>query len=285
MPSLICPSPLIMDHTFPRDENELQMAYDALGELQRLSSEETIHLALTDTLRQVVEEFDWTQSNRGEIPVRINMFLAQLFLQQHSALVTIDTDRVDTHTAHPLPKGSSNAGLPLFWSDEVGKICWLHAQETKGREFFIGIACEHAFSGDALGKYDNPDNLPCLPLVGPDELDTLTNAYTWEIPSNIHNQSVSFKDAYKHCSRLGAQRIENPSGHGGSHYKVLFRGKRPWILDPNNDPIPDRFLKELEDITGFPLAYIKTVLVTGNIPKLQLRLPQREHKYEAQNKA
>lgn len=68
-------------------------------------------------------------------------------------------------------------------------------------------------------------------------------------------------------------RTEEP--HGGSHYKVYFPGApRPWILDPNNDPVPEPFLRELVVLTGYSLEEIIYILSTGRKPIYRLRLYQ-----------
>ena len=63
MPPLICGSPLILDQSFPRDEEELSAVARALGEIEKQLENNDIHLVLTEGLAQIVEEFDWV--NRG----------------------------------------------------------------------------------------------------------------------------------------------------------------------------------------------------------------------------
>lgn len=112
----------------------------------------------------------------------------------------------------------------MFWSDEMGKILWIHDSCCHREIFFVGIACEFAFSGEEPGTYHNPDNSRAFPLVGPDDLDTLDDAYDWDTPYDIHQKQVSFDAARKRCTVIGATGIEPPSS--GSHYKVKFKGQR-----------------------------------------------------------
>jgi hypothetical protein len=80
---------------------------------------------------------------------------------------------------------------------------------------------------------------------------------------------VSFEAAQKNCFALGASEVRKPKR--GSHYKVKFHGARSWILDPNDDPVPEAYLKQLEQITGFRLGTIIYTLREGKLPPLRLR--------------
>ena len=107
--------------------------------------------------------------------------------------------------------------------------------------------------------------LRCFPMVGPNQIENLEDAYEWEkIPSEVHSKNVSFDDAIRNIPSSWSL-VEPPQRD--SHYKVRFPGNRPWTLDRNVDPIPDRFLKELEDITDLPLPVIKTALLFGSRPR------------------
>ena len=69
---------------------------------------------------------------------------------------------------------------------------------------------------------------------------------------------------------IGASAVENPTR--GSHYKVRFPGRRSWVLDRNEDPLKDTFIKELVPITGYPFEVIKSALLYGDLPARTLRL-------------
>ncbi len=56
MSALLCPSPVILDQSFPRDEDELNLVAVALGELQLYIEQDQAHLILTSTLRDLVAE-------------------------------------------------------------------------------------------------------------------------------------------------------------------------------------------------------------------------------------
>jgi hypothetical protein len=48
-------------------------------------------------------------------------------------------------------------------------------------------------------------------------------------------------------------------------------GGRTWPLDSNLAEIPDNFLTELTDITGYKLAVVKYALVEGELPPRKKR--------------
>ncbi len=109
-----------------------------------------------------------------------------------------------------------------------------------------------------------------FPLVGPADLDALDDAFDWELPADLHQRGVTFDEAYRHVEMI-VGRVEKPKG--SSHYQVRFEGERSWPLDFNFDRIPDRVIKELQPITGYPFEVIKYVLLFGAWPKRKLRLP------------
>ncbi len=269
MPPLICASPIILDQSFPRNKNELNIIAISLGELQDYIEKDKIHLILTAGLRDLIDEFDWNPSRPYPLLNEIYRLITHWFLQPNNRLVEINVEHVKKHEPHPVPIGTENEGLVDFWADELGKILTLHDEYSTRNEFFIGVACEPAFANNDTCQYDIQNDSRVFPLVGPDTLDQLNDAYKWDIPPNIRQKSVSFNDALKNVSILGATAIDSPSG--GSHYKVKFEGERPWTLDPNVDPVPDRFLRELTCITHYPLLVIKTALINGCIPEKRLR--------------
>jgi hypothetical protein len=197
--------------------------------------------------------------------------LNQLFLRQHERLIEIDLAGVSEYEQHPLPAGAETGELIDFWSDEMGRLLVLHDQCCPANQFFIAVVCPHAFAGETRGCYGNRAGLRAFPLVGPDDVDTLADAYVWLTPSDSHQWSVSFEDAKRNVFVLGARDVETSSG-GGSHYMVRFPGERSWPLDKNVDPIPDDFLKELIAISGYPLPVVRFVLKRGHLPEKRLRL-------------
>ncbi len=157
------------------------------------------------------------------------------------------------------------------WSHDVGALLLMHESQVGPVESScVGVICAEPFNGGSCPGYDR--EAKSFPLVGPDDLNSLVDAVVWDVPSEARVQSVGFADAQRHLKLLGATRIDNPSG--GSHYKVHFAGERPWVLDPNVDPIPDRFLAQLADISGYPLSVVKYVLRKGEFPPRALALSE-----------
>ena len=267
MPPLICGSPAILDQSFPRDESQLLDVAETLGKIVNQLEGNEIHLVLTEELAQFVLQFDWI--NRGQsYPLLIDIFnlLNQWFLQPNDRLIQPDLSDITDYEPHPIPEGCSSAGLVNTWANEVGKLLWLHEQCCLSGSYFIGIACEKAYTGLPPQKYKCVEVQRCFPLVGPNEIDhLLSDAYYWEVEPDIHLRNISFSKAYNNCGVIGAIRIDRPSG--GSHYKVKFGKARSWPLDRNLDPVPERFLSELVGITGYPLPVIKTALDTGTLPE------------------
>ena len=271
MPPLICGSPVIVDQSFPRDQDELKAVSVTLGEIQRQIENGEINLLLTEELAVLIEEFDWNERNNYSLIVDIHRLLNQWFLKSHDRLIRIDLSDIVDYKQHPIPEGCNQLGLVDIWADEVGKLLKLHDSCCPGKSYFIGIACEKAYSGLTPRCYCNHKADRYFPLVGPNEIpNLLIDAYDWESIPNIHNRKIYIDDIFNNYRALGASKIINPSG--GSHYKMIFPNSRPWVISNNIDPIPDTFLDELIDITGYPIKVIKEALCTGEKPRKILRL-------------
>lgn len=242
----------------------------ALGEMVEIVGDGRIELILTETLGNFIECTDWCRERNSMTLLReIYQILAQLFLSQQARLTTIDLNHVVDYRPHPIPRHSSGTLIEV-WSDEVGRLLKVHDKCNKSQSYFIGIACAYAFVGDLSPGYDNQDTSRAFPLVGPEQIDELDDAYEWEFVQNIYQKYVSVDIVKKRCTLLGGV-CEPP--HGGSHIKVKFKGgHRSWVLDPNVDPIPDAYLKELVSIVHRPLPYIKHVLLTGQFPAKVFKL-------------
>ena len=186
MPPLICASPIILDQSFPRNEDELRIVKVALGEIQYFIENDLAHVILTNGLRDIVESFDWNQSSKYDI----YKLLDQWFLQKHKRLVEIDVSNIKDYVAHPIPKGCSGQGLVIFWADELGRMLVLHDRCCPVGRFFIGVGCERAFAGDCLGEYDNPNGERVFPLVGPENINKLAEAYEWVLPKGRIKKKV-----------------------------------------------------------------------------------------------
>ena len=168
--------------------------------------------------------------------------------------------------------GCSLNGLAEIWADELGKLLKAHDECCSGNNFFIGIACEKAYSGFPIGSFQQNGDSRHFPLIGPNNIkDKLIDAYVWDIHPDIRRQTLWNSNIFNNYKVIGSYKIERPSGH--SHYKVRFKNKRPWELDVNVDPVPNRFISQLETITGLPAIVLKAALLTGYLPLKRIRIP------------
>ena len=270
MPSLVIPSPIILDHSFPRNDNELRIASAALGQLEEEAANNRISIVLTQTLQSFIESFDWQRQDATGVIREIHRLLIQWFLQPNESLILLRELVPETpYEKHPVPIPYCALGLLDFWADEVGKLLAIHDTICDEKNFFIGVACANAFAGLPKSEYEPPPRRS-FPLVGHEDTSVLHDAYRWDTPADLHRWNVSYSDAKQNCFSVGAISVEKPNG--GSHYKVSFSKARSWTLDPNTDPLPDRFMKELISITGYPFNAIKFALATGALPLKSFRL-------------
>lgn len=271
MPPLLCPSPVILDHTFPRNDFELKTAAVALGNLTDCVVRKSMAvLVLTKALREFVINIDWS-CKRPDLLVEIHRHLSHLFLQQNSTCIMIELSNVTGYTLHPVPTGIGNGGDLSRWADELGRLLKVHDQAINGHGYFLGIACDKSFSGQTVGTYSSGTHSRAFPLVGPTEIDVLEDGYEWDLPEDAHRIIVGFEDVRRRYSAIGAISFDPP--RNGSHYKVLFPDNEVWICDRNwGKEIGDNVLKQLKPRCGLPLEVIKIALKTGTLPKRRLRL-------------
>jgi len=276
MTPLLCLSPALLDHSLPKDDSELWNVLDALGQIQEYLEKAIIGLIMTDCLRSIADPESFEYSRYDEYPQlrEILRLIRQWVLQPHEGIETIDVSGVQDqeYQPHPAPQGSEEKGLIEFWQDEVGRILFVHGTVCERNEFFIGVACDSAFAGGPLGEYNNPDNRCTFPLVGPDDIVNLSDAYEWVVPHDVIGKRISLNDFWKNYRYIGAIRISPPSG--GSHYKIEFEGARSWPLDNNYDPILRDHLRTLSQTTGYPIKVLKDSLINGRYPRKVCRLRQ-----------
>jgi len=268
---MLCPSPIILDHSFPHDSDVLRDAGIALGQLADLSTNGHCRLVLTDVLASFVDLFDWQQVASYPLLQVIHSLIIQWLLQPTDQVIVISVDSEVEYRPHPVPQSCSQEGLIDYWSEEVGKLLSLHDQALgKENGFFLGVACHRAFSGGQLETYSGHPCGRCFPLVGPLNLGILIDSEEWHVPDDIKRKNVTVADARKNIYVLGGDVSKSAEG---SHFKVVFRNaSRPWPLDPNVDPVPERFLKELRDLLDLPVAVIKFALIEGELPERKSRL-------------
>ncbi len=217
------------------------------------------------------ELFEWDEG-AAEYPLLLEIyrFCNLLFLSGLEALVHITVDAADA-PRHPHPDDCSDGGLVDYWGDEVGASSPLTETARKSQgNFFMAVACAGRFSGVDQPEYTQKAPTRSFPSL------VRTTSTSSPTPSNGRcrqmlriRRSRSF-EAYRNLSVIGCEAIEKPSG--GSHYKARFPGNRPWVLDPNVDPVAERFIGQLPQITGFPTPVVKYALKRGQLPPRKLRL-------------
>jgi len=271
MPPLLGPSPLLLDHSFPRSTEELRRAAIALGGLQELVEQGAASIALTSALRELVEMFDWEQPGSDMALLQdIYRYCTLLFLSPSGTIVMFALDDAPDYGPHPIPEEGGEGPLVEYWARDMGKLLGRHERLLGvGSAWCLGVICAEPFAGEPCPGYAG-SNSKAFPLIGPNNLEELDDAYGWQVPAEVRQQPIYFSDARKHVNVLGALRVDPPKG--GSHHKVHFAGARPWVLDPNVDPLPDRFLAELCEISGYPLPVVKYALKRGLLPPRALRL-------------
>jgi hypothetical protein len=272
MPPLLCPSPLLLDHGFPHTPEELRRVAIALGELDAVLAREEARLVLTDALEEFIELFEWEDAADHRLLAEIYRYCALLFVAGGPRCMRLELAEPQPDVVpHPAPADATDGALVDQWRDEVGAISRAH-NEVRGPRAaaFVAIACANQFAGEPTPGFEDAPPGEWLDLVGPEGLNDLDDALEWAVPPETAQQKVTFGDAYRNLSSVGCIRIDRPSG--GSHYKAHFEGARPWVLDPNADPIPDRFLGELETITGLPTPVVKYALKNGHLPNRRPRV-------------
>ena len=231
-----------------------------------------IGLIMTKYLRLIAEDFDYSRYDGCSHLREIVRLIQQWVLQPHEGIEEVDVSRVEDHRfeLHPVPAGSVRKGLVEVWRDEVGRILCAHDDCCSRNAFFVGVACDSAFSGGEQGQYSNPLGARTLPLVGPNTLEDLSDAYEWDTPHDVRRMQVTVSDFLKNFRYIGAIRIRPPSG--GSHCIAEFAGTRSWPLDTNYDPILREHLRTLCSAAGYPVHVVRDALVNGRYPRKVCRL-------------
>ena len=114
MSYLLCLSPILLDQSFPRNEEELRIVASALGELELFVSCDTSKLVITQTLSDFIIDFDWASINLNLL-TEIYRLLSQLLLRQDDRVISMNKylDCINnypnsTYYPHPLPMRCEN---------------------------------------------------------------------------------------------------------------------------------------------------------------------------------
>ncbi len=209
MAPILCPSPDLIDHSFPRSLPELQKVAGALARVIEGLNDGEFTFLLTEPLRSIIQNaeytFDWSKAAEFRGLKEVYDALIGLGLQQFG-VETIELAAITVHNVHPVPSGCLNCADTEMWADEIGRLHFVHEScRDPQKPPFVGIGCTSAFSGSALGSYENPEGVPALPLVGPTELAGLSDAEAWDVADEWSRRTVSFREARVNLRLLGAK--------------------------------------------------------------------------------
>ena len=282
MPPLLCLPPVLIDHSFPRNDHELRIAAVALGEIGKEIELEQAHLLPMQIYDDLFagDSVYWGEkrSNNGYGLLRdIQRFLSLLsshITRNKELLEAIDISNVQSYLPHPVPQGFDDAEeMAQLWSEELGKIMALHDNciGKNKNKFFVGVVSAKAFADekdDVAENYINPDNRRVFPLVGLGYKQKLVDAYEWDVPTGIRDKQIYIRDIERNYRIIGASLLESPKRD--DHFKLIFVGQRPWTFN-KTEPVPDPFLRELVEITSYPLEVIKAAFANGELPQKTLK--------------
>lgn len=284
---LVCPSPQILDHSFPRTEDELEVIAISLGHIIEKLEEKNLALLHTNTLDDFISSYypDWNQ-----YPMLRDVWVAlnQLISHPSQELIYEDLLQVENYIPHLIPQKSTSKkdteSLLDLWMDELGKILILHDQCIEKNEFFIGIACPYGFSGGELDTYDNPTDQRVFPLVGLETFEKfLVDADEWYIPikMDISNKSVDINNLERNYSVIGISHIDSEKGRG-SHRVLVIDGHRDISLPKpqrkGDKSVQDYVLKELAQTFNYSIDVIKYALIEGELPERRCKLERLKSK-------
>ena len=100
MPPLLCLSPVLLDHSFPKDDNELWVVLDALGEIQQHLERADFGLIMTEYLRLIADDFDYSRYHECSHLRDIRRLIEQWVLQPHEGIEEIDVSEVRDYQPH-----------------------------------------------------------------------------------------------------------------------------------------------------------------------------------------
>lgn len=265
MPPAMCPPPDIFQNAF--ENYELDKVSYIFEYLEEAAKREEICLILTDPLKELLRNTNL--SNLGSYWGTIGSILWQWILQPHRAILTVNTQLIDEFSNHPLPTGIGDGCLVDTWMMESGRLLVIHQHCNEGQNYFIGVLCPDALNGNEKRTY-NTEGLG-FPLVGPDDLNTLEDAYEFIVPHGYGQRVVNERLVRKNYHAIGASYIDDARGEG-DHFLLIFDSGHSWPYDPSWDHIPPHGYLQLREITGLSTNVIKYCLTEGEEPEKRHRL-------------
>ncbi len=265
--------PTLIDQSFPRDLQELNKVAESFGELEKLSINIDLKVVTTDLLIDFLIDFQWQRdaADGYQLLNEVYAFLLRFLSAGSDRSICVTLAGIGDAPKHPLPIGCTTQGNSELWQDEVGKLLVLHDKVTTKNHFFLGVMCHHSFAeGKYVGSGYQNANARAFPLIGPDTIYKLDPIRDWDVREEDIKGLISVNMAQQNINLIGGHIVDPRES---SHQKVRFKGKRPWVLDYNVDPIPERFLRQLLDKTDFPYEVIRFALLHGRMPTKRCRIP------------
>lgn len=258
--------PLMLDASFPRSVDELDVAREAVLELDELVSGPNYELVLTPELAVLSTLVEWGGAGAGEL-YDLQRLMRDQILSPAGRTVIVDFKVPSGAVDYAEAPCALGRGFGDEWRVEVGRLGTICAQAGVS-EPFVGVACARSLAGEPMCVF--PAVSPPADTVmacGANDLDQLGSAYEPVYDPAVVRSRVPLSTIDAHWAKLGALGIRDADG--SSHLKVLEFAGRSWPYDINDDPIPHNNLRTLARCTGLPRNWVKTILLTGDGPELR----------------
>lgn len=273
MPKLLLLPPLLIDHTFPHNEEELEIvSYSLSSVISDYLNTKKIILLIPESFDLFMEFYEW--DNCGSIQSQIYLILRDIVTTPTENIIKISLEKV-VDNYHEFPNCTNNSHNVDIWCHDIGKLYYVHTVAADDKGAFIGIICPYAFSNkNCEHKCHIKPQKGNFPYINNTNLYSLEEPDYYEIPVEFYNKDVSFVDAKKNIHLLGGTVRKKT---GSSHYPVSFPNARTWILDSNDDPVPQKYINNLAKNLKIDPGLINYVLITGGYPPKLLKLdPERD---------
>ena len=218
-------------------------------------------LVLTPMMGELLTEIEYQGENPGAY-CHIYALINRWVTEKGTGVVWFMDDDGPVHA--PIP--CCEDGNTDLWLRAAGSID--SALKRAGAPCgAVGVVCVRGSAGEATcNAWDGSETH--LVLVATSNLDVLGGAYTFSYRQDVVSRDCTLSSVRSNYRLLGATGIRSVRDSGGSHVeKLVFDGRRPWPLDVNDDPIPDKNLMTLCECADLPRPYVKTVLNTGSPPE------------------
>jgi hypothetical protein len=293
MPPLLCPSPVLLDQTFPRSLTQARAVNVALSKfLELLKEESALHL-MTESLQERLKLWYDGKIDPGHLEIgselsekevkqlsqqcrAIFVSLANLVTSRQNDRYWIDTDEVEEELIHPIVW--DYAGMYVEkWRRELGRVAILHARVATEYRPFAAVACLESFGGNrgfARSSMDLDPAIYQLPIVDPDGVGELGNAFSYKA-TEVDQSPIPASAARAQLPKVGLRMDVTPSGA----WKIYHRQHRTReiLLNIRGNELEWPDVERIASLTDdVPAAAVHFLLKHGHLPEKELRLPLRK---------